>query len=281
MFTLLLFLHFFPVYFIHRDIKWDEMNILQTLHPPDKDYGFMKIDEPKTPYSYQEGDEIAAGSEAGEGCSSGIKPVVQTLDPEAVVQKMNAKERRLSIDDSAALGHSADDDEDDENLTEEEKQKRKEFEAKRKSHYNEFQVRKEKGDRIVCKRSSYKPLFKIANSFLKLSVLYFSLVTQCFIFFSFPCRLSNLRDNSSKKMKMKREQEMVRLKWFLLQLKTSLTKKPLKTQPMERMFNWRLLKIHILQFVSFITFCYDDPGIHFRITSFIINIILKLLGSHD
>ncbi|GIY77216.1 protein phosphatase inhibitor 2 [Caerostris darwini] len=106
------------------DIKWDEMNILQTLHPPDKDYGHMKIDEPKTPYSYYEdksGQEIS-----GHGSD--------TLDADLLAKKINIcseKQEKPAVMDSGS-------EEENEEETEEEKAQRSAFEYKRKMHYNEF-----------------------------------------------------------------------------------------------------------------------------------------------
>nr|XP_034342068.1 protein phosphatase inhibitor 2-like isoform X1 [Arvicanthis niloticus] len=105
--------------------KWDEVNILATYHPADKDYGLMKIDEPNTCYrnmiAYNE--DVDSDSECSE-----------TLSPDFITRKLAVDEVSQPKDMNLEQENNG---EEDNNLTPEELEKKRQFEMKRKLHYNE------------------------------------------------------------------------------------------------------------------------------------------------
>ncbi|XP_006637781.2 protein phosphatase inhibitor 2 [Lepisosteus oculatus] len=109
--------------------KWDEMNILATYHPADKDYGLIKIDEPSTPYHRMVGDEDDEGALSDSESNTG-------LTADTLAMKLAAAEgdepkifQRVEEEESS--------EEEEEELTPEEQAKREQFEMMRKMHYNE------------------------------------------------------------------------------------------------------------------------------------------------
>uniref|UniRef100_A0A2K6P8C8 Protein phosphatase inhibitor 2 n=1 Tax=Rhinopithecus roxellana TaxID=61622 RepID=A0A2K6P8C8_RHIRO len=91
-----------------------KMNILATYHPADKDDGLMKIDEPSTPYCH-----ACSDTETTEAIAADILAAAEGLDPKYRIQEQESSGQEAS------------------DLSPEEREKRRQFEMKRKLHYNE------------------------------------------------------------------------------------------------------------------------------------------------
>jgi len=116
-----------------RNPHFDEQNLLETLHPADKDYGFMKIDEPKTPFEYASGIEEEGDEDT---VVKSDKEKRDELDARELSERIQAEAGKLPRRFSDPSEDGGEDDLT--RLSPEDRARRQSFEQKRKSHYNEF-----------------------------------------------------------------------------------------------------------------------------------------------
>ncbi|XP_054371860.1 protein phosphatase inhibitor 2 isoform X4 [Molothrus ater] len=104
------------------------MNIIATYHPAGKDYGLMKIDEPSTPYHSMTGEDDEDPVSDSE---------CEPLRADVLSKKLAAAAEGRGPKIIARQEESSEEEDEDEELTPEEREKKKQFEMKRKMHYNE------------------------------------------------------------------------------------------------------------------------------------------------
>lgn len=117
-------------------IKWDEDNIKDTLHPEDKDYGLMKIEEPPTPYCYSPRGESSDDEDAQNKTKDLLERVSRRIkEPPVTIENVEGLFDESDLD---AIEKYDDDASDSPSTSQLSGSKNSDFELKRKRHYNEF-----------------------------------------------------------------------------------------------------------------------------------------------